>query len=109
MGLFGKESDAVKNAEDRELIEANSKAIDTLLVLAEGNADITNELSQLQETLKYLIPSVESKVMDADKKIRNLIGDLRIALTKSDGEESKKVGRYLSEIKLAVADRNTRL
>lgn len=109
MCFFKKKKAAVKNAEDRELIEANSKSIEALLVLAENNPEVTESLKQLQEKIKYLVPSAESKVIDADKKIRNLIGDLRIALTKSDGDESKKVDRFFTEIKMAIADRNVRL
>lgn len=109
MCFFRKKKAAVKNSEDREIIEHNSKAIDALLVLAEENDEFKGELLELQEKLKYLVPSADSKVIDGDKKIRNLIGDLRIALTKSDGEDSKKTSRYFQEIKMAVADRNARL
>lgn len=101
--------DKDKVKEDREIIEANSKAIEALVVLADDNDEMKNELKELQEKLKYLVPSGDFKVIDGDKKIKNLIGDLRIALTKSDGDDSKKVERNLQEIKLAVADRNARV
>ena len=109
MCFFRRKKDSEKNADDRELIETNSKSIEALLVLASDNAELSDGLKELQEKLKYLVPSTDSKVIDADKKIRNLIGDLRIALTKSDGEESKKVDRYFTEIKMAIADRNVRV
>ncbi|MCH5162060.1 MAG: hypothetical protein J1G38_01045 [Clostridiales bacterium] len=109
MCFFRRKKDSEKNIDDRELIESNSKAIEALLVLAEDNAELSDKLKELQEKIKYLVPSTDSKVLEADKKIRNLVGDLRIALTKSDGEDSKKVDRYFSEIKLAIADRNVRV
>lgn len=109
MGLFRRKKVADKVKEDRELVETNSKAVEALVVLAEDNAELISELKDLQEKIKYLIPVENSKVVDCDKKIKNLIGDLRIALTKSDGEESKKVSNILTDIKLAIADRNTKI
>lgn len=105
--FFRKKKSADKVKDDRELVEANSKAIDALVVLADGNDAIVSELKELQQKLKYLIPSLNSKVIDCDKLIRNIIGDLRIALTKSDGETTKKAADILTDIKLAIADRNT--
>ena len=103
-----KNTPAQKAFDDRELIEQNAKSVEALIVLAEDNAELVEELRDLQNTLKYLIPSTDSKVWDYDKSIKNKIGDLRIALTKSDGENSKKSDEILTEIKLAVADRNTK-
>lgn len=104
-----KKTDAEKTIDDRELVATNSAAMDALVVLAQDNDEMIGELKELQEKLKYLIPSDEPKIYDADKKIKHLIGDMRIALTKSDGEESKKTESILLDLKLAVADRNTKL
>lgn len=109
MCFFKKKKVVNKVKEDRELVESNSNAIEALIILAEDNIVIVNELKNLQEKLKYLIPSDDSKVVDYDKIIKNKIGDLRIILTKSDGEVTKKATDILTEIKLAVADRNTKL
>lgn len=104
-----RKSVAEKTLDDRELVATNSKAMDELIVLAKDNEDIIEELKSLQETMKYLVPSDDSKVIDYDKKIKNLIGDMRIALTKSDGEDSKKTDELLTDLKLAIADRNTKV
>lgn len=109
MCFFRKKKAAVKVKEDRELVEANSKAIEALIILAQNDDVIVNELKGVQEKLKYLVPSDNSKVFDYDKSIKNKIGDLRIVLTKSDGEVTKKANDILTDIKLAIADRNTRL
>ena len=74
-----RKSVAEKTLDDRELVATNSKAMDALVVT------------------------------DCDKKIKNLIGDMRIALTKSDGEDSKKTDELLTDLKLAIADRNTKV
>lgn len=100
-------SDKVK--EDRELIEFNSRSIDAIIVLAKDNDEFINELKALQGKLKYLIPSEKSKIFDFDKTIKNKIGDLRIVLTKSDGEVTNKATDILLDMKLAVADRNAKL
>ncbi len=109
MCFFRKKKVADKVKEDRELIEANNKAVEALIILANDKVVIVNELQGLKEKLKYLIPSDKLKVIDYDKSIKNKIGDLRIVLTKSDGEETKKATNILTDIKLAVADRNTKL
>ena len=109
MGLFKKKKSADKTIEDRELVEFNSDSISTLLVFTENNEQLTSQLKDLQDTLKYLIPSSKSEIMDYDKKIKNKIGDLKIALTKSDGETSSKATDALQEIKIAISERNTRL
>lgn len=109
MCFFRKKKVADKVKEDREFVETNSKAIDSLIILARDNVVVVNELKGLQEKLKYLIPSDNSKVVDYDKTIKNKIGDLRIVLTKSDGEVTKKATDILTDIRLAIADRNTKL
>lgn len=106
MCFFRKKKSADKVKEDRELIESNSRAVDALIILAKDNVDVISGLKELQKQIKYLIPSENRKVVDYDKTIGNKIGDLRIVLTKADGEVNKKVENLLTEIKLAIADRN---
>lgn len=109
MCVFRKTKVADKLKDDRLIIETNSKSIDALVVLAKENIEIVNELRDLQEELKYLIPSHNTKIVDYDKAIKNKIGDLRIALVKSNGEVTKKINEIIIDIKLAVADRNVKL
>lgn len=100
---------AQKTLNDRELIAENAKSIDALIVLSQDNEELIGELLDLQNELKYLKPSSLPKVIDFDKAIKNKLGDLRIALTKSDGEANKKTREAIMDIKLAVADRNAKL
>lgn len=109
MCFFKRKKVADKVKEDSLLIEFNGKSIDSLIVLSKDNASIVGELKVLQSSLKFLIATDDSKVVDYDKKIKDKLGDLRIALTKSDGEDSKKVYELLTDIKLAIADRNARM
>lgn len=101
-------TDGDRNKEDRDLIAANAASVEALLVLAENNAELISELKELQEKIKYLMPSVKDDVFELDKKITNLIGDLKIALTKTDGEEDKKTENLIKQIKLTIADRGVK-
>lgn len=109
MGLFGRKKASVKVGNDRELISENSRAIDALIILAGDNEALVQQLQDIKEKIKYLIPSNEDKVYDFDKKIKNLIEDTRIALIKADGETNKKVDNALLQIKLTISDRNVKL
>lgn len=103
---FKKKTNAESNMTDRELVEKNSRTIDVLIEL-NRNEEFEAELRNVQETLKYLQPSTNHKIYEADKKIKNAIGDLKIALNKvSDDEPNKKVEALMRDLKVAIAERN---
>ncbi len=102
---FRRKTKAESNIQDREIIEENSKTIDVLIKLS-NDEEYIEKLRYVQETLKYLTPSTDGKVYAADKKIRNIIGDLKIALNKSvDKEECKKADGLLRDLDVAIAER----
>lgn len=108
--MFGrKKSTSEKVGLNRELISENEKSIDALILLAGENEKLVEELKEIKEKIKYLIPSENPKVVEYDTKIKNFIEDMRIALVKADGEVDKKINSILMQIKLAIADRNTKL
>ncbi|MGN0565505.1 MAG: hypothetical protein ACI4IU_02310 [Candidatus Limousia pullorum] len=109
MFLFKKKNQADKTKEARELIAQNAQSVNTLILLARNNQTIIEELNLLQEKLKYLIPSTNSKVVEYDKTIKNKLGDLRIALIKTDGENSKKITELIEDIKIIIDDRNVKI
>jgi len=106
---FFKKKTADKARVDRELVETNSKAIEALMILAKNNDELIDSLKELQEKLKYLVPSENSTIFDYDKSIKNKIDDLRIVLSKSDGGDSRKIFGLITDIKCLVADRNVKL
>lgn len=109
MGLFGQKREADKVKEDRELISFNEKSIASLIVLAEGNDELIKELQKLQEKLKYLTPTSDSKISDFDKKIKNTLQDLKVVLIKTaNSEQNQKINMMLSDIKLLIADRKAK-
>lgn len=107
--LKNKKSAPVESDADNKLISENAKFVDVLLVQAEGNEEVEKELQDLKESLRYLKPSREKKIYDYDKKIKDSLGDLKIAFTKTDGEGSKKTVQLIKDIKMLVAERNTNL
>lgn len=113
MGLFNlfgkKKPTSDKVGSNRELISENERAIDALILLAGENEKMIEQLKEVKEQIKYLIPTDNPKVVEYDTKIKNSIEDMRIALVKSEGEVDKKIESMLLQIKLAIADRNTKL
>ena len=107
--LFGKKKTADVVKQDREDIATNASKMDALIVLAGDNVEVKKEMEELKEQLKYLRPSEDSKVNDYEKKIKNLIDDLKIALNKSDGESTDKAKKLIKNIKLAIAERNAKI
>ena len=96
-------------AEDRELIATNQKSIETLITLS-TNEEFDETLKKLQEQLKYLVPSRSEKTLKYDKKIKDALEDLKIALTKNgDAEDNKKVPSIVQDIKVLISDRNINL
>ena len=110
MGLFGRKKESDKVAENREQISVSARSIETLVVLARDNAGLIAELKALQEQIKYLTPSSDSAVTNCDKKIKNLLEDLRIVLVKADGGQTPpKAIDTIMQIKVAIADRNAKM
>ncbi|MBQ8302640.1 MAG: hypothetical protein IJX97_03715 [Clostridia bacterium] len=103
MWPFKKKSNGVKNGEDRELIDRNYKLVEALIVLS-SDEELTEQLGDVKEKLKYLTPSENPKVYDADKKITNAIQDMKILLTK---EAVPKAKTALKELLVLVAERNS--
>ena len=106
MFAFFRKKKSVKNQNDRELIEVNSNHIDTLIVLASDEA-MKNELKELKEVIKYIIPLAGDKAHSYDKKISELIGDLKIELTKDKDDEKSaaKIANLVRDLKVAVSER----
>ena len=77
--MFKKKTNEEKNTDDRELIAANAEAVKAMIALA-SDEDVKAELMKLENEIRYIIPLTEERAMNADKKIKNLIGDLKIAV-----------------------------
>ena len=107
--FFHKNKDAQIAKEDRDLIAENSKMIEVLLVLCKGREEEEKALKELEEKMKYLQPSTEDDVLKIEKKIKNQLADLKIALVKEDGEFTDKMKKELRDLEILVAERNAKI
>lgn len=94
--------------ESKDLVSANAQTVEVLLVLAKGKEDTIKELKSIQDKLKYLSPSTNEKVKALDEKIKDVLGDLKIELSKKREEEKDdKVASLLEDIRVKIAERST--
>lgn len=107
-----KTADLVK--EDREKIYSNSKFIQTIIARCNDAPNLVEKLKDLQEKLKYLIPSQKSEVFDYEKAIEKKIIELNRAMMscavdteKADEDFYKKINNFIIDIYVLMADRNT--
>lgn len=107
MCCFHKKTEAERNVDDREIIDRNAKSVETLKVL--GGETYKAKLGELQEKLKYLIPSTNKDVIRCDEKISDKLDDIKIALNKSGDAQSQKVDDCLQSVYITIAERGTKL
>lgn len=100
-----KKNQAQLNKEDKALIDSNSSAVNALIILSD-NKEFGAKLLKLQEELKFLTPSADSKIFAFDQQIQTLIGELKAVLTE-DGSAGSKAESAFRDIRIAIADRNS--
>lgn len=103
---FKKRNKSKLIAQDRELIELNANAVDTLVVLAADNVDIVDALRDLQNKLRYLIASDNAKVYKLDEIIKNQLQDMKLYLNKPKKVEIEGTKEYIREIEVSIVSRN---
>ncbi len=92
--------------ESREDVSENAQKVRVLIALAEGKADTVARLEELYDTLLYLTPSAEDEVAVIDGKIKRVLDDIKIELTKTRGKAGDgKTQSLMDEIKVYVAER----
>ncbi len=108
MCFFKKKPQSDLNQQDRDQIAVNSKMIDVLTTICKDEEFIP-ELEKLKEQITFLQPSPNHKVYEADKKIKNRIDDLKIALVKGNAKSddvSEKAENIFEDIRMMIAERN---
>ncbi|MDE7257369.1 MAG: hypothetical protein K2N50_05390 [Clostridia bacterium] len=105
-----------QHVNDRELIAENCKSVNSMLILAGATSNIAVALKNLQEKLKYLVPSEKIDVIEYDEVIKTKLCSLEAFLKKSynglsspdtDSATESETARRITEIEVIVADRNT--
>ena len=92
--------------ESRDEVNENARTVQVLKVLAEGKPEVEQKLDGLYDKLLYLTPSAEEEVAVIDEKIKNALGDIKIELTKTRGDEGcGKAEKYIEDIKVMIAER----
>lgn len=103
---FRKRNKSKLIADDRNLIEANANAVDTLVVLASDNEEVIDALKDIQNKLRYLIASDNAKVYKLDEIIKNQLQDMKLYLNKPKKVEIEGVKDYIREIEVSIVSRN---
>lgn len=103
---FRKRNKSKLIADDRNIIEANANAVDTLVVLASDNEEVIDALKDIQNKLRYLIASDNAKVYKLDEIIKNQLQDMKLYLNKPKKVEIEGVKDYIREIEVSIVSRN---
>lgn len=108
MGLcFSKPKKKQLLAESRERIQANVRTLAVCLELSDDEAETEPHIKRVYDDVSYMTPSALVAVMQLDKKINALAGDLKIALTKGKERDVAKALAILRDLELIVVERNT--
>ena len=112
MGLFFRKKKISKDLSDEDLkiIKQNCQIIDVLMVHGDACEQLCEKLKDLREKIEFLNPSTNPDVKNADKKIGDKLGDIKIALSKCSAKgDFEGWEKLVREIEVAIAERNTKL
>ena len=82
-----KKSEREKLLENKHQVEDMASSIDVLLSIGAENEELCGILKEVQDKIKYFNPSVNEDVLLLDKKISNVLGDLKIEINKAKSKE----------------------
>ena len=94
-------------AESRERIENNERTLAVCKELAEDDTELEQKVARVYDAVRYMTPSASAAVMQCDKKIFALAGDLKIALTKGRDRDISHAESILRDIDVAIVERNS--
>lgn len=107
--ISGKDKIWESTAENGNQIKENAQTVNILLVLNK-NEEFDMELRDVKIQLESLAPSPKEDVQKIDKKIKNSLDDLKIALVKSKNDDDvKKAKECLLDVKVLIAQRKVAL
>lgn len=107
--ISGKDKIWETNNESEQLINSNAQTVCVLIELNNNDA-IESELRDLKMKLESLASSPNDEIKKIDKKIKNALDDLKIALIKSkDENDTKKVYACLQDVNVLIAQRRASL
>lgn len=88
---------------NKRQIEKSVQNIESMIVLADGNDRLCNELVELKDEIRFLNPSKNPKVKQIDEKIANKLDDIKIEISKD--KEAETIFRMIEEVEGFIAQR----
>ena len=100
-----KETDA-NIQQNKYAIEEMAGSVDAI-VAGMQNDEFIRRMRDIQEKIKYFNPTCDKRALDLDKKIADLLGDIKIEVVKMKEESAQeKIGGMITRIEMLVPDRN---
>ena len=110
--MFGrkKNNNQAEINKNRDLIENTAKSMDTLIMLSKADKELADKLKELQNQIKYFIPSGDKKVQKIDDHINDLLEDLRKTLLKENyNDYASDLHNILRNLEIAITDRKANI
>lgn len=92
---------------DKHDVQAAFARAKHIAALAEEGSEVQKRLNVIAEELQYLSPSSKEEVLKTDKKIENMVDDLRAMVVGKKGDE--KILEELKEIDALIVYRKSLL
>lgn len=107
MCFFKKKHTVDKNKESKELVSAIAGKAKALVVLA-TNENNKKQLEELANQVEYMDVSPKEEVKKIDRKISDLLDDMKIQLTRSERKGSDaELDKLIKEIQVKLVERKT--
>lgn len=99
MWFFGKKkkNDTTKILDNKHFIEDMTGSVDVLLAMGRENDELTEILTDIQDKIKYLNPSLSEEVTALDSQISD-----KLNLMKSEVSKAKQTGNFKIVIDMAL-------
>ncbi len=109
--LFSKKSkrsdDTLKD--NKKTIDYNAALIDVLIVMVDDES-IKAKFEEIKHNMLYLETSYNDKVIQADKKIGDMIGDIKVAINKAQKtNDYAETNSLINKLEQLIAERNAYL
>ena len=106
MALFNRKSIDEERLENITYIRKMASTSDLLVKYAEGTEHI-NKMTLLADDVKYLIPIQSVAISVIDKKIHNILGDLKILLYTN--RDTYRVQNKLEDLEKLINERSSKI
>lgn len=106
MALFGKKTVDEERLEYIQYIRKMASACDLLIAYAE-KTDHYEKVKYFGEEVKYFLPIDKAAIREIDKKVNNVLGDLKILLYTN--RDPYRVEGKINELDKLINERNSKI